>query len=169
MQASLLVVLEEIGDLEFRIKDLEKQLAEIGKQHEVVRRLMTIPGVGLITATAFVGSVSDIHGFRRGRQFSAWLGITPREYSSGNNRYLGRISKRGDGYLRMLLIHGARSALLAARRKQASDGDLSRLQHWAVTLNERAHHNTTAVALANKMARTIWAYGREVKTTRDRR
>ena len=122
-----------------------------------IQRLMTIPGVGVIIATAMVGSVADIHRFQRARQFAAWLGLTPREYSSGQTRHLGRISKHGDGYLRMLLTHGARSALLLAHR-QANKGDhtLTSLQRWVLDVEQRTHHNKATIALANKMARIIW-------------
>lgn len=108
LRQSLLPVLDEIVALEDKIKQIDKQLTLLGKQHTVVQRLLTIPGVGIITATAMVAAVPDIHAFKRARQFSSWLGITPREYSSGNSRYLGAITKRGDRYLRMQLINGAR-------------------------------------------------------------
>jgi transposase len=155
--SALTPVLEEIGILEQRLKQLDRQLAAIAKANEDIQRLMTIPGVGVITATALIGSVADIHSFKRARQFAAWLGLTPREYSSGQTRYLGRISKRGDGYLRMLLTHGARSALLLAHR-QATKGEqaLTQLQRWALDVEQRTHHNKATIALANKMARIIW-------------
>jgi transposase len=159
--ASLVValtpVLDEIGTLDERIKQLDRQLTAIAKTHPVVQRLLTIPGVGVIIATALVGSVADIKSFRRARQFAAWLGLTPREYSSGQSRHLGRISKRGDTYLRMLLTHGARSALLLAHR-QARNGEhtLNSLQRWVLEVEQRTHHNKATIALANKMARIIW-------------
>lgn len=115
---------------------------------------MTIPGVGLMTATAMVASVPDIHTFAHARPFSAWLGITPREFSSGNTRRLDSITKKGDPYLRTLLIHGARSALLAAAR--IDDEKRTDLQRWALQLKQHSCHNIAAVALANKMARIIW-------------
>jgi transposase len=111
---ALMPVLDEIDALEARLKQLDRTLAELAKQHADARHLLTVPGVGVTIATAMIGSVGDIHAFTRARQFAAWLGITPREYNSGQTRYLGRISKRGDRYLRMLLIHGARAALLRA-------------------------------------------------------
>jgi transposase len=82
----------------------------------VIRRLQQVPGVGVLTSTALVGSVGHIHAFRRGRHFASWLGLTPRESSTGNRRHLGRISKRGDVYLRCLLTHGARAVLLTTQR-----------------------------------------------------
>jgi transposase len=156
LRQALLPVLSEITALEDKLATLDKQLKQIARDMPQVQRLMSIPGIGVITATAMVASVPDIHTFKRARQFSAWLGITPREYSSGNSRRLGRITRKGDSYLRMLLIHGARAALLGARRRQANGTTLTHLQHWALQLQSRSHHNVAAVALANKMARIIW-------------
>jgi transposase len=156
--SGLTPIIDEIGSLEARIKQLDRQLTTIAKTNLDAQHLMSIPGVGVIIATALVGSVADIHSFKRARQFAAWLGLTPREYSSGQTRYLGRISKRGDGYLRMLLTHGARSALLLAHR-QAAKGDhtLTSVQRWVLDVEQRTHHNKATIALANKMARIIWA------------
>lgn len=109
-------MIEKVHELERRLKQLKRQLAAIGEQDPVVQLLMTIPRVGLITATAMVASVPDIHTFAHARQFSAWLGITPREFSSDNTSRLGSITKNGDPYLRTLLVHGARSALIASAR-----------------------------------------------------
>lgn len=157
LAAALTPVLDEIRTLEQQIKQLDRQLAAIGTVDPDVQRLLSIPGIGITIATAMVGSVVDIRSFKRARQFAAWLGLTPREYSSGQSRFLGRISKRGDGYLRMLLTHGARSALLAAHR-QARKGDhaLTSLQRWVLEVERRSHHNKATIALANKMARLIW-------------
>jgi len=156
--SGLTPILEEISALEDEIKQLDRQLTAIAKTNPAAQHLMSIPGVGVIIATALIGSVADIHSFSRARQFAAWLGLTPREYSSGQTRYLGRISKRGDGYLRMLLSHGARSALLLAHR-QAAKGDhtLTAVQRWVLDVEQRTHHNKATIALANKMARIIWA------------
>ncbi len=155
--AALTSILDEIATLEVRAKHLDRQLTTIAKASPDVQRLMTIPGVGVIIATAMVGSVADIHRFQRARPFAAWLGLTPREYSSGHTRHLGRISRHGDCYLRMLLTHGARSALLLAHR-QAAKGDqtLTSLQRWVLDVEQRTHHNKATIALANKMARIIW-------------
>ena len=124
----------------------------IAAQLPVVAHLLTIPGIGLLIATALVAFVGDIHRFPSARHFASYLGLTPREYSSGLKRRLGRISKRGDVYLRTLLIHGARSVLLHAR-KQPPD----RLRAWAHELAETHVHNKAAVAVANKLARIVWA------------
>jgi transposase len=124
----------------------------------VATRLQQVPGVGIVTATAMIGAVGHIHAFRRGRDFASWLGLTPRESTTGTRRYLGRISKRGDGYLRCLLTHGARAVLLAAQRTaRTSPQRLTRLQQWAVALAARRGPNKAAIALANKLARIIWA------------
>lgn len=150
-------IIVEIDDLKQRTAALDQQLASVAAQHPIATLLMTIPGIGVISATAMIASVPDIHVFKRARQFSAWLGITPREYSSGSKRRLGAISRQGDRYLRTLLIHGARSALLQAHRRAATDKALSELQRWAIELESRRPRNVATVALANKMARIIWS------------
>ena len=150
-------VVAEIFELKERVLRIDKQLNLISKQSDVAMRLLTIPGIGVTTATAMVGCVPDIHLFKKARQFSAWLGITPREHSSGSKRKLGAISKQGNNYLRTLLIHGARSAILQAHRLAAKDhGSLSELQKWVLDLETRRPRNVATVALANKMARIIW-------------
>lgn len=152
------LVLEEVRELEARIASIDQQLAHIVREDSVARRLHQIPGVGVITATALVGTVGHIHAFRRGRHFASWLGLTPRESSSGGRRHLGGISKRGDVYLRCLLTHGARSVLLTAQRTaRTAPRQLTRLQQWAVTIAARRGHNRAAIAVANKLARIIWA------------
>ena len=117
-------------------------------------------GVGLLTATALSASVGELARFDSGRHLASALGLPPREHSSGNTRRLGRMTKRGDSYLRTLLIHGARSALLAAKLAQKQGKPLDRTQEWALALAERAGHNKAAVALANKTVRRLWAADR---------
>lgn len=158
LAVSLAPVLDEVAELDTRIRQIDRELAGLAKRHDVAQRLLTIPGIGILTATAMIASVPDIHAFRRARAFAAWLGLTPREYSSGLTRHLGGITKRGDGYLRMLLIHGARSALLCAHR-QARQGEaaLTPLQRWVLEVEQRTNHNKATVALANKMARIAWS------------
>jgi transposase len=119
--------------------------------------LLQISGIGLLTATALYATVADIHAFKSGRQLACWLGLTPREFSSGGRRRLGRISKQGDSYVRTLLIHGARAAILAARRAERAGQPLSQLQAWALRQARETHPNRAAVALANKLARIAWA------------
>ena len=112
----------EIGELEGRIQQVERQLERLARESAVVTRLRTIPGVGLLTATALVAFVGDVVRFPSGRHLASYLGLTPRERSSGLQRRLGRISKRGDPYLRMLLIHGARSVICHAKRTASPTG-----------------------------------------------
>jgi transposase len=142
----------EIREIEARVKLVEQQLEALAEQLPAVEQLQTIPGVGLLTSTAMVGFIGDIRRFPTARHFASYLGLTPREYSSGLKRNLGRISKRGDGYLRTLLIHGARSVLVHARKQQPD-----RLREWANALAKTHVPNKVAVALANKLARIIWA------------
>ena len=154
-------LLEEIRALTDRVTRLDRQLRVVADGDEGTRRLQTIPGIGIVTATALLGSVPHIHAFRRGRQFASWLGLTPREAASGHRRWRGRISKRGDRYLRTLLIHGARSVINNARRRARHGGTpLTALQAWAVTVADRRGVCKAAVALANKLARVIWAVWR---------
>jgi len=147
----------EIGELEERVRAVERQLESLAGESALVARLRTIPGVGLLTATALAAFVGDVHRFPSGRHFASYLGLTPRESSSGLQRHLGRISKRGDPYLRMLLIHGARSVLCHAKRSPR-EGD--RLRRWALERERARGHNKAAVALANKLARIVWAVWR---------
>jgi len=158
LRHGLWLLYQELAALEERIADLERELRDYARQQPVVAQLKSIPGIGLLTATALHAQVGDIRSFAKGRHFASWLGLTPREYSSGQHRYLGRISKRGDTYLRCLLVHGARAVLLAAQRAQRTrPTQLSRLQRSAIDLHARVGHNKAAVALANKLARIVWA------------
>jgi transposase len=146
-------ICSEVVQLEARIESVEKQLKALSAQTTPIEQMLSIPGVGLLTATAMTGFVGDMSRFGSGRHFASSLGLTPREHSSGLKRRLGRISKQGDGYLRTLLIHGARSVLWAAKSKGAED----RLRAWALQVQQRRGHNKAAVAVANKLARMIWA------------
>lgn len=149
----LVEAVREVAELEQRIHEVEVQLEGLAKQSPHIRRLRTIPGVGLLTATAIVAAVGDLKRFPSARHFASSLGLTPRESSSGNVRRLGRITKRGDPYLRMLLIHGARSVLHHAKRRPKPD----RLRAWALAREQTRGHNKAAVAVANKLARLAWA------------
>ena len=157
LHSSLLELLAEIDSLEQRCKHIERELARLNAHDPVVERLLKIPGVGPLTATALRASVVDVQRFPTARHFASWLGLTSREHSSGERRRLGRISKQGDPYLRTLLIHGARAVLLAARSAQRRGSSLDRLRAWALDLQVRRGHNKAAVALANKLARIVWA------------
>ena len=147
----------EVRDLEQRIDDVGNELEIVAREEPVIQALMQIPGFGILTATALFATVADIHAFRNGRQLACWFGLTPREFSSGSRRRLGRISKQGDPYVRMLLIHGARSALNAARRAAQADKPLTQLQAWVLQRAAELHSNKAVVALANKLARIAWA------------
>jgi transposase len=146
----------EIRDLEARIKTVEKQLETLAAEFPAVERLRSIPGIGLLSATALVALVGNVERFATSRHFASFLGLTPREHSTGLKRRLGRISKHGDVYLRSLLIHGARSVLVAAKRSKQPD----RLRSWALQVEQHRGHNKATVALANKMARIAWAVWR---------
>lgn len=149
--------LDEIVAFRQKTRDLTDRIEVIGETMPDVKYLRSVPGIGVLNATALVAFVGEPHRFRSGRHFASYLGLTPRENSSGHRRRLGRISKRGNTYLRMLLIHGARSALLAARRTKEPD----RLQCWALRVELRCGHNKATVALANRLARIAWRVWRD--------
>lgn len=155
LKTTFLNIVEDVDYHAVRIQQLDAALAQMAKQSDIATRLLTIPGVGVTTATALIASVPDIHLFPRGRSFASWLGITPREHSSGSTRRLGRISKQGNEYLRTLLIHGARSLMLQAHRRAPDHRDP--IHHWIIQIEDNKHSNIVAVATANKMARVIWA------------
>jgi transposase len=150
-------VLAEIDGHKQRVEETERAMATLTSEDPVVQRLQQTPGVGLIVSTAMRAAVSEIHRFPSGRHFASWLGITAREYSSGETRRLGKISKRGDVYLRTQLIHGARSVLVAANRAEKRGRTLDRLRRWALETEKRVGHNKATVAVANKLARILWA------------
>jgi len=157
LRPSMRLILEEIRLMEARIGQLEQQLCTLAKESPACQVLQSVPGIGLLTSTAMVAAVADPASFASGRRYSSFLGLTPREYSSGNTRYLGRISKRGDRYLRMLLTHGARSVLRAAKVARRAGRQIDRLKTWALQVQARTNHNKAACALANKLARIAWA------------
>jgi len=144
---------DEIEAIERSIRQLEKDLTKISKESAALRRLRTVPGIGLLTATALVAAVGDPHRFPSGRHLAKFFGLTPREHSSGHTRRLGRITKRGDPYIRTLLIHGARSVLHHAK----AESDPDALRRWGLAREQSIGHNKAAVAVANKLARIAWA------------
>jgi len=150
-------MLNEIPPLEEKILGVERELAALTRADERVQQLREIPGIGLLTATALLATVGDVQRFPCGRHFACWLGLTASERSSAERRRLGKISKQGDVYLRTLLVHGARSALLAAHRAQRAGKPLDRLRSWALNCEQRRGHNKATVALANRLARIVWA------------
>ncbi|WP_341760906.1 MULTISPECIES: IS110 family transposase [unclassified Candidatus Tisiphia] len=152
---------EEFVENDKKIKELEQRLKIIASQYSNHQQLMTIPGIGLITATALIASIGNASCFENGRQLSAWLGLVPRQHSSGGKDKLLGISKRGDIYLRTLLIQGARAVLNSKIRftteEQKSKKDYSKFTEWMFNLSERNSHNKTVVAVANKLARVVFA------------
>ena len=144
-------LVEQLRMAQTQILDLEKQLKAWHRTNEASRRREAIPGVGVITATALVATIGDAAQFHSGRQLAAWLGLVPRQYSSGGKARLGRISKRGDGYLRRLLVHGARADLRWSRHRK------ERRSVWQESLLARRPTNVVLVAMANKTARVVWA------------
>lgn len=141
----------EWRDLDKRIGAFNEELVDVAKNEPVCRRLCEVPGIGALNATALAAAVGDASAFSKGRDLAAWLGLTPREHSTGGKQRLLGISKRGNKHLRTLLIHGARAALpYLAQRRDA-------LGHWLRSLLARAHRNVVVVALANKLARIAWA------------
>jgi transposase len=141
----------DLKQLDERVRELDQEIAAITREHEPVRRLMQINGVGPLIASALYALVGDARQYRNGREMAVSLGLTPRQHSSGGKEKLLGISKRGDKYVRTLLIHGARSALRTA------PGRTDRISRWALALAERSHPNVAVTALANKTARVAWA------------
>jgi transposase len=150
-RALLARLFEHYRSLDRQVVELEREINAWHREDIASKRLQAVPGVGPLTASALVASVGDARVFRNGRQFAAWLGLVPRQFSTGGKANLLGISKRGDVYLRTLLIHGARSVLYSLKRCP------ERAQGWLGRLATRRNPNIAAVALANKNARTIWA------------
>jgi transposase len=133
------------------VEEYTGELEQMARRHDTCRRLVTIPGIGALGATALVSAIGNGAAFRRGRDLAAWLGLVPKQHSTGGRPTLLGISKRGNSYVRKLLIHGARSLLQHLHREDHEIG------LWMTRLEQRAHKNVVAVALANKLARIAWA------------
>ncbi len=144
---------DELVHLEARVERYDSMIESIARSDEQARLLMTIPGVGPMTATALLASIGEAGVFRNGRECAAWLGLVPRQHSTGGKDRLLGISKRGDRYVRCLLIHGARAVVRQRTCKERTDAR----SQWLQRLLERRHRNVATVALANRMARTAWA------------
>jgi len=142
---------EDLQRLDERVGEQDERIARQAKEDPVAQRLLTLRGVGPLTATALAGALGDGRAFGKGRDFAASLGLTPRQHSTGGKERLLGISKRGDPYLRKLLVHGARAVIRHAAHR---DDGLSR---WVNGLVARKHVNVATVALANKTARMAWA------------
>lgn len=151
-------LLQHLKDLDRQVRELEREIELWHRSSEVSRRLETIPGIGPMTASALVASAGDPANFKNARQFAAWIGLVPRQNSSGGKTQLLGISKRGNVYLRTLLIHGGRTMVELARTRP------DRADSWLGKLVRRRHHNVAAVAAANKNARLAWAL---LKTGKD--
>ena len=141
----------QLDALNRQIDRIDARLAEIHKSNAVCRLLATIPGIGPITATAFAATIADPSAFRSGREFAAWLGLTPGQHSPGGKSRLGGITKQGDRYLRHLLVSGARTVVRYPKARSCVDGS------WIEALLERRKPMVVAVAVANTVARAIWA------------
>ena len=159
----LLELHEDFVRLEQRIASISKEIKDTADADERARRLMTIPGIGPLGATAIIAAIGDTSRFKRGRDVAAWLGLVPRQHSTGGKQTLLGISKRGNGYLRRLLIHGARSCMMHLDRSK------DRLGQWIDALRSRMHVNKVTVALAAKIARIVWVVLRQPGATYVRR
>jgi transposase len=141
---------DHLATLEERIADYERRIATLARDNDAARRLMAITGIGPLSAAALVATVGDARMFANARQFAAWLGLTPRQHSSGGKVRLGHITRRGDAYLRTLLTIGARAAVQVAGRRT------DRLSRWIVELRRRRGYHRTVTAVAAKNARLAW-------------
>ena len=141
----------ELDHLDLRIDEADALIKKIARENEACQRLVAIPGIGPVTATALIAAIGNGAAFHKGREFAAWMGVVPREHSTGGQQKLLGISKRGNSYLRRLFVQGAR-AVLQQRTKQSSG-----LSAWLAQLTSRTHRNVAAVALANRLARIAWA------------
>ena len=148
---SFIDIRSEWQALDNRIEALNGEFVAIARHDEAARRLVTIPGVGVLNATALVAAVGNGAAFKRGRDLGAWLGLVPKQHTTGGKPRLLGISKRGNKYLRMLFIHGARAAMPSLAASQSPLGE------WLRGLLARTHRNIAIVALANKLARIAWA------------
>lgn len=157
-------VLADVASLDAKIQRIDRTIAAFADDDPVIAQLDTLPGLGVLTASALCASVGDVHRFRSARAFANWFGFTPREASSGSTRRLGRITKSGDVYVRTLIIQGARAVLAAAIRKRNNKHPLDALRAWAVELSDRRGFNKAAVGLANKLARIAWATWKHQRT-----
>ena len=150
MRTLLKRLTENLKEMDRQVEELEKQIVLWHRENEACRRLVEIPGIGPITASAIVATVGNANEFKNGRQLAAWMGLVPKQHSSGGKQNMLGISKRGDTYLRTLLIHGARAVIRFAMNK-------AKPESWLRKLMARRNKNVAAVALANKNARIVWA------------
>ncbi|MCL1078883.1 IS110 family transposase [Parashewanella spongiae] len=142
---------EELLHIKKKLNEIDVKIQQVSQQNSLCQQLMTMPGIGPIIATILYASMGDGNQFKNGRHFSAWLGIVPKQYITGDNPNLKGISKRGNAYLRKQLINGARSVITRVEKKN------DRVSRWCQELKQRLPFNKAVVALANKMARMAWA------------
>lgn len=150
-------LLERIASHEAAMTRIERDLAQFAARDVRSQRFLAATGIGVLTATALSAGQGDLERFPSGRHFASSLGLTPKEFSSGNTRRLGKLTRRGDIYLRTLLIHGGRSLLHSAAMRRKRGKQLDRLAEWALQLQDRVGSNKAACAVANKLARRLWA------------
>jgi transposase len=151
MRALLMQLSDELNQRDQHIAYLDEQIKKQCLQDDRIQRLLEIDGIGPISASAIVSAIGDATQFKSGRHLAAWIGLVPNQHSSGGKDRLGKITKRGDVYLRTILIHGARAVVNAAKNKT------DRKSRWVNDLSGRRNKNIATVALANKNARIIWA------------
>jgi len=151
LQVLVARLLDELQQLEARVEQISSEIEQYAAGNDTARRLMGVPGIGPLGATAFLAAVGDARRFKRGRDLAAWLGLVPRQHSTGGKNTLLSISKQGNSYLRKLLVHGARSCVLHLNRQR------DRIGSWLDQLEQRTHRNKAIIALANKLARIAWA------------
>jgi transposase len=150
-------LLSELHHLDERIAEYDRRIAQLAREDARARQLMRLRGIAELSATALVATVGNGHDFQSGRQFAAWIGLVPGQYSSGGKSRLGKITKAGDSYLRHLLVMGARSVLQAAKAAKAKGAPLDGMARWALALEARSGYLKTLVAIAAKNARLAWA------------
>jgi transposase len=151
MRALLVELRDEWEKLETQIEEIDREFSQAVKQEENCRRLLTIPGIGPLTATALTAAIGNATAFHKSRDLAAWLGLVPRQHSTGGKSRLLGISKRGNPYLRRLFIHGGRAVVARAKRENHTFGN------WLNQLEARSPRNAVVVAMANKLARIAWA------------
>jgi transposase len=151
MRNLLAMLWEEWKELDQQLDGLNLEIEQISSSDPACQRLRQIPGIGPLVATAIVAAIGNGAAFRKGREFAAWMGLVPRQYSTGGKAKLFGISKRGNRYLRKILIHGARAVVLRCKRDRVPMGA------WMTALEARAPRNVLIVATANKIARIAWA------------
>ena len=151
LQELMTTLYSQFQECDALVKRYDRQLERLANESDICKEIQKIAGVGSIIATAIIATIGDANVFKNGREVSAWLGIVPRQYSSGEKIVLGGISKRGDHYMRKLLIQGARSVVATCGRKT------DKLSYWVAKKKQRCGYNKAAVALANKNVRMIWA------------